>query len=114
MKSLTIVVPNGENNLSSITGSFEIFSKANMYWEESGNEQLFTIQLAGVSDKVDFNAGLFSVRPHTDISKIAKTDLIIVPSLNHNYELAMKGNQQLVVWLQEKHIPAGGFGPFKR
>ncbi|MEJ7559800.1 MAG: helix-turn-helix domain-containing protein [Pedobacter sp.] len=103
MKSLTIVVPNGENNLSSITGSFEIFSKAELYWQVTGKKQLFHIQLAGVSEQIDFSAGLFSVRPHTNISKISETDLIIVPSLNHNYELAMKDNQQLVLWLHEKY-----------
>ena len=61
MKHLTIVVPNGNNNLSSITGTFEIFSKANAYWTEQGNRQLFTIQLAGMSESTDFNEGLFIV-----------------------------------------------------
>jgi len=55
MKHLTIVVPNGNNNLSSITGTFEIFSTANAYWKEQGNRQLFTIQLAGISESTDFN-----------------------------------------------------------
>ncbi len=103
MKTLTIVVPNGENNLSSITGTYEIFSKANQYCKETGKPEPFHIQLAGVSPKVDFSNGLFSVTPHTHISAIAKTDLIIVPSLNHNYELAMAGNQPLVTWLQQQY-----------
>ncbi|MES2455588.1 MAG: helix-turn-helix domain-containing protein [Bacteroidota bacterium] len=103
MKQLTIVVPNGENNLSSITGTYEIFSRANVYWKDSGKQQLFNIQLAGVSPHVDFNAGLFSVNPHTTISEIAKSDLIIIPSLNHNYELALKGNESLISWLQEQY-----------
>ena len=48
MKQLTIVVPEGNNNLSSITGAFEIFHKANAFWMEQNNINLFTIQLAGV------------------------------------------------------------------
>ena len=103
MKHLTIVVPNGNNNLSSITGAYEIFSKANAYWKESGNRQLFSIQLAGISDEVDFNEGLFTVKPHATISAIAKTDLIIIPSLNHNYNLALKGNDLLVAWLVNQY-----------
>src|SRR5665213_2346618 len=103
MKHLTIVVPNGNNNLSSITGAFEIFSKANAYWKESGNRQIFTIQLAGISGEVEFNEGLFTVKPHTTISAIAKTDLIIIPSLNHNYNLALKGNDLLVAWLVNQY-----------
>lgn len=96
MKNLTIIVPNGENNLSSITGTYEIFSRANLYWKNNTKQELFNIQLAGVSEQVDFNAGLFSVKPHTTIAEIAKTNLIILPSLNHNYELALKENE---AWL---------------
>lgn len=103
MKHLTIVVPNGNNNLSSITGAYEIFNKANDYWKKLGNRQLFTIQLAGIAESIDFNDGLFTVKPHTYISAIAKTDLIIIPSLNHNYNLALKGNEALVNWLVDQY-----------
>jgi transcriptional regulator GlxA family with amidase domain len=103
MKHLTIIVPNGENNLSSITGTYEIFSRANLYWKNMSKQEPFNIQLAGVSQQVDFNAGLFSVKPHTTIAEIANTNLIIVPSLNHNYELALKGNDSLVTWLQQQY-----------
>ncbi|MEQ9377501.1 MAG: helix-turn-helix domain-containing protein [Imperialibacter sp.] len=103
MKHLTIIIPHGENNLSSITGTYEIFTRANKYWKENTGEQLFTIQLAGTSEEVAFDAGLFTVKPHTTISAIAKTDLIVIPSLNHNYELALKGNQPLVDWVGEQY-----------
>jgi transcriptional regulator GlxA family with amidase domain len=103
MKQLTIIIPNGENNLTSITGTFEIFTKANKYWSERGKQEIFNIQLAGISENVDFNGGLFTVKPHVNISAIGKTDLIIVPSLNHNYELALKGNDLLLDWLAKQY-----------
>jgi transcriptional regulator GlxA family with amidase domain len=103
MKQLTIIIPNGENNLTSITGTFEIFTKANQYWSERGKQEIFNIQLAGISENVDFNGGLFIVKPHLNISAIGKTDLIIVPSLNHNYELALKGNDLLLDWLAKQY-----------
>ncbi|WP_316771874.1 GlxA family transcriptional regulator [Pedobacter frigiditerrae] len=103
MKHLTIVVPNGNNNISSITGAFEIFNKANAYWISLGNKQLFAIQLAGIAETVEFNNGLFMVKPHTTISAIAKTNLIIIPSLNHNYNLALEGNGLLVDWLVNQY-----------
>ena len=99
MKHLTIIVPDGENNLSSIVGAYKIFTRANEYWKKAGRKQLFTIQLAGISKKVDFYDGLFSVKPHTHISAIAKTNLIIIPSLNHNYLKAVKGNKALIDWI---------------
>lgn len=103
MKHLTIIVPNGDNNLSSISGAYEIFNKANSYWKESGKNELFRIQLAGISEKIEFNDGLFIVKPHTNISAIAKTDLIIIPSLNHNYEMALAGNNLLIEWIQKQY-----------
>jgi hypothetical protein len=35
MKHLTILVPDGQNNLSSIVGTYKIFTKANEYWKNS-------------------------------------------------------------------------------
>jgi transcriptional regulator GlxA family with amidase domain len=103
VKHLTIIVPNGENNLSSIVGAYKIFTRANQHWKEKGRKELFTIQLAGVSKKVELYGGLFSVRPHAHISTITKTNLIIIPSLNHNYYYAVKGNQLLVDWIENQY-----------
>ena len=101
MKHLT--VPNGENNISSITGAYELFTKANEYWKENRQQELFTIQLAGISEKVDYENGLFSVKPHLNISAINKTDLIVIPSLNHNYVKAVEGNELLINWLDKQY-----------
>jgi transcriptional regulator GlxA family with amidase domain len=103
MKHLTIVVPDGDNNVSSITGSYEIFKKANEFWKQQGRKELFTIQLAGVSRKVEYNEGLFTVKPNTNIAAITKTDLIIIPSLNHNYQKSVKGNKHLIEWIARQY-----------
>jgi transcriptional regulator GlxA family with amidase domain len=104
MKHLTIVVPVGDgNNLSSIVGAYKIFTRANAYWKQSGRNELFTIDLAGISNKVDFYNGLFTVTPNKQIPDISKTDLIIIPSLNHNYEQAVKANGQLIGWIEQQY-----------
>ena len=104
MKHLTIIVPDGEgNNLSSIVGAYKIFTRANAYRREAGRKELFAIELAGISKKVEFYDGLFTVKPHTHISSIAKTNLIIIPSLNHNYNKAVKGNGLLVDWIEKQY-----------
>lgn len=103
MKHLTIIVPNGQNNLSSIVGSYKIFTRANDHWKEKNGTELFTIQLAGISKEVDFYGGLFTVKPEKDISTITKTNLIIIPSLNHNYERAVKENRPLIDWLEKQY-----------
>lgn len=104
MKHLTILVPNGEgNNLSSIVGAYKIFSKANEYYKQKQDKELFTIQLAGVSKKVEFYDGLFAVKPNIHISEIKKTDLIIVPSLNHNYQKTVSVNKLLIEWIDRQY-----------
>jgi len=103
MKHLSILVPKGENNLSSIVGAYKIFSRANTYWKDTGRGELFKIQLAGISKKVDFYDGLFSVKPQIHISEIRKTDLIIIPSLNHNYYKAVKENQAMINWVAQQY-----------
>ncbi|RYZ29121.1 MAG: helix-turn-helix domain-containing protein [Chitinophagaceae bacterium] len=103
MKHLTIVVPQGENNLSSIVGAYKIFSRANEYWKSLGRRPVFSIELAGVSKKIDFYDGLFSVKPHTHISAIAKTHLIIIPSLNHQYARAIEENKMLIDWIEKQY-----------
>lgn len=104
MKHLTILVPDGEgNNLSSIVGAYKIFSRANACWKAAGKKPLFHIELAGISKKVDYYDGLFTVNPHTNISTIKKTNLVIIPSLNHTYQKALKQNQLLVDWIETQY-----------
>jgi transcriptional regulator GlxA family with amidase domain len=103
MKRLTILVPDGENNLSSIVGAFKIFSRANAYWKETEGVERFKIELAGQSASNDFYGGLFSVTPHTTISCISATDLIIVPSLNHAFEEAINNNGEMIDWLASQY-----------
>lgn len=103
MKQLTILVPDGENNLSSIVGAYKIFTRANAYWKELKGVDRFKIQLAGTLPTADFYGGLFSVKPHTTISMVSRTDLIIVPSLNHAYDAAIAGNTGLIEWLSAQY-----------
>ena len=114
MKRLTILVPEGKNNLSSIVGPYKIFTRANEFWKAAGKKELFKIELAGVSKEVEFYDGLFAVRPNTIISTIRKTDLVIIPSLNHNYEKALKGNKLMVEWIERQYINGAEIASYVR
>jgi transcriptional regulator GlxA family with amidase domain len=100
MKHLTILVPDGQNKLSSIVCTYKVFTKANAYWKEIHGEDLFNIQLAGLSEEVEFYEGLFTVKPHTHISAISKTDLIIVSAMNnYDFEGSIKQNAPMAEWI---------------
>lgn len=102
MKQVTIVVPKGNVNMSSITGSFEILSRANAYWQKTGNRSVFDIGIAGFEPELTLGTGFFSLHP-VSITDIEKPDLIIIPSLSYDYELVLKENKQLIDWLKEQY-----------
>ncbi len=104
MKHITILVPEGDNNLSSITGTYKILMRANGYQKERGGSIKFYIQLAGLSASVSFKEGLFSVQPHVTIGEIKKTDLIIIPSLSHNFEAAIQANWKITDWIIRQRL----------
>lgn len=103
MKHLTILVPDGENNLSSIVGAYKILTRANKFWKDAGRKGVFKIEVAGLSKEVDFYGGLFTAKPHKHVSDIIRTNLVIVPSLNHNYTKAVKPNEVLIEWIREQY-----------
>lgn len=106
MKHITIIVPDGQSTLSTIAcivGAYEIFTKANEYWKKAGKKELYTIELAGVSKKSDFDAGLLTVRPHVNISNVRQTNLIIIPSMARDFQKATKGNKLLVEWIENQY-----------
>jgi transcriptional regulator GlxA family with amidase domain len=103
MKHISILVPEGQNNLSSIVGTYKILKRANSYWMEHSKKTAYQIELIGLSDTVDLHDGLFSVHPHKHLSAIAHTDLIIIPSLNHNYNEAIQGNKPMIEWIEKQY-----------
>jgi transcriptional regulator GlxA family with amidase domain len=102
MKQVTIIVANGSSHISSIAGSFEILNRANLYWQKMGNDPLMEIRIAGFITGRKSDIGFFSVYPE-DIQKIKNTDLLIIPSLSHDYENVIKKNKELIIWIREQY-----------
>jgi transcriptional regulator GlxA family with amidase domain len=104
MNTITIVVPEGDgNNLSSIIGAFKVLTRANEHWRSRGKKVPFQIQVAGISKKVLYFDGLFSVKPHLRLDAVRSPQLIIIPSLNHDYVNAVKKNKTLIDWIREQY-----------
>ncbi|CAL1519402.1 helix-turn-helix domain-containing protein [Chitinophaga sp. MM2321] len=101
MKQVTIIVPKGDVNLSSITGTFEILSRANAYWQKMGNQPMMEIHIAGFVTELKLDAGFFSVYPE-NIKDIKKTDLLIIPSVSYDPEV-MEENAALITWVTEQY-----------
>jgi transcriptional regulator GlxA family with amidase domain len=105
MKHLCIVVPDGKgNNLSSIIGSYKIFSRANQLKKERGEEAVFKVEIIGVSESLDYYDGLFSITPHALLPSIAHTDFVIIPAINHRDAQVLEENKTLVDWVKKQYI----------
>jgi transcriptional regulator GlxA family with amidase domain len=102
MKQVIIVVPKGNTNLSSITGTLEILTRANDYWQREGNPPLMDVHLAGFISPLKLSVGFFSIHP-ANIQNIRKADLVIIPSLSHEYEQMISDNQELIHWIRDQY-----------
>jgi transcriptional regulator GlxA family with amidase domain len=107
MKHITIIVPDGQSNLSTVScivGAIDILLEANSYWKKNGKKEIYKIELAGVSNKVNYHDGLVTLQPHIHISSVNKTNLIIVPASSvRSYKNAEKGNQLLINWIERQY-----------
>lgn len=101
MKQVTIIVPQGKINLSSVAGSYEILSGANAYWKRTGKKPMLEICMAGFVPELKTDAGFFSIHP-VDITRIKKTDLLIIPSISYEDNL-IRENAALITWIKEQY-----------
>lgn len=99
MKHLSILVPNGHQNLSSVVGAFEVFSKANDHYKNLNGKTVFNIELVSTSKTVKLYRGIFSVNTDKHINEIKKSDLIIVPAVLPDFSASIKDVNQLKSWL---------------
>ena len=102
MKHVTIIVPKGNVNLSSISGSFEILNRANNYWQKMGHRPMMDIRIAGFVTDLKLGTGYFMICPE-DIRGIEKTDLVIIPSLSYDYDHVIRDNKELIEWISEQY-----------
>jgi transcriptional regulator GlxA family with amidase domain len=106
MKTICILVPDGQNNLStvaSIVGTYEIFARAGEFWKERNGTEINRMVLCGISDNSEYRQGLFSIKPELRLDEIGKSDLIILPSLSANYQHAVKDNDRLIAWIAKQY-----------
>ncbi len=104
MKHLSILVPAGHSKISSIVCTYKVFTYANAYWKRIHGNDLLKIQLVGISEAVEFYQGIFTVKPHTNISAVNKTDLIIIGALdNSDYPFSIQQNQPIIDWTAKRY-----------
>jgi transcriptional regulator GlxA family with amidase domain len=106
MKHISVIVPSGKSIVDTIIAPFNLLRMANSYYKKLNNlqEDLFKIDLVGLSNKPVLYQGLFSVQPTASIREVLKTDLIIVSPISGNLEEEIENNMEFVQWIKMQRI----------
>ena len=95
MKHVSILVPETAV-MAAIADPRYLFTAVNQFLEAEDKPALFKVELVGLSREVLLENQLFSV--HTDklLQDIEKTDIIFIPAISGNLELALERNKEFM------------------
>jgi transcriptional regulator GlxA family with amidase domain len=102
-KNISILVPKGAVSLGCIEGSYILFNRANDFLTRLGRTPLFSLQLVGLTKEAHVYDRLFKVSPDITINDPAKTDLVIIPAVNGNWEDVIAANKDFFPWINKQH-----------
>lgn len=97
MKNISILVPEG-GSMASIECPRFVFTEVNKYLLRTGRPEMFNVQLVGLGSSVAINDGIYTIQT-TPISKVTKTDLIVIPALEDDMERYLEANRDFHAWI---------------
>jgi transcriptional regulator GlxA family with amidase domain len=102
MKHISILVPETAVT-AAIADPRYMFTAVNEFFSSAGHEPFFKIQLVGMTKEVSISDGLVTIHPDLLIGEVKNTDLIIIPALSGNMELALHRNAAFVPWIVDQY-----------
>jgi transcriptional regulator GlxA family with amidase domain len=102
MKEIVIVAPDGDIDIGSITGTFQILQWANHHWQTMGHRPAVRVRLAGLEAEQRLDFGFFAIHP-LPIHEMDRVDLLVIPSLRQDYRAVVKKNDELIDWIREQY-----------
>lgn len=106
MKHVSIIIPRGHTSVVNIGGTHQILNMVNGMAAEMGGDPVFDVHLVGLEKETRQTTGLFAVSPDCLIDDVEKTDLIIIPAIHDDPEMALERNKAFVPWIV-RHYKAG-------
>ena len=98
MKQITLVIPDGNVNMSCVAGCVEIFRSANAFYKRTRRQTVAEIRVAGFVKEVKVEGGLFSIHP-SDLNEISFSDLVIIPPIDFT-DSTVAENEALLNWIR--------------
>ncbi|MFL9483491.1 GlxA family transcriptional regulator [Chitinophagaceae bacterium LWZ2-11] len=102
MKHISILVPKGAI-LASLEGSRQLFTQVNEFYKMKGAPPLFKVQLIGLNKETLLGGGLFTVNADALLDDVGKTDLIIIPAIDGDMNIALENNSKFIPWITQQH-----------
>lgn len=106
MKHISILVPKGAASVSCIEGAYKAFTMANEFLLLRGKQALFQVALVGLDKEAEVYDTFFKIQPDRSILDTGKTDLIIIPAVNGDWEWIIEANKDFYPWIN-KHYASG-------
>ena len=103
MKHVSILIPKGHVSVVNIAGTHQMLSWVNELYADMGKGALFNIQLVGLDREADSEGGLFATKPEISIDTLESTDLIIIPAIHEDFEVALERNANFMPWLVQQY-----------
>ena len=102
MKHISILVPKGAI-LGSLEGSRQLLTQVNQFVSATGGEPLFKVQLVGLTPETPVSGGAYTIHSHALLDDVKKTDLVIIPAVDGDIEVAIENNKDFIPWLTKQH-----------
>ena len=101
MKTISIIIPEGEVIATSIISTIEIFKGVNEYLRNKNQteDDFFKVESVGLNKIIEKYDGLISFSPSKLIHEVKTTDLIIITTIAGNIEEAIQQNTDFIPWI---------------
>ncbi len=80
-----------------------MFTMANQVLQASGKLPLFNVQLVAAKKEIKLEKSLFAVHADALLQDVEKTDLVVIPALSGDMEIALTKNKKLIPWIVEQY-----------
>ncbi len=106
MKHISVIVPSGNSIPDTIIAPFNLLKMANAHHKRLNGqtENLFKLDLVGLSKEAIVYQGLFSIQPTATIHEISKTDLILISPISGDLDEGIRNNMGFVKWIKAQRI----------
>lgn len=80
-----------------------MFTAVNEFLKSEGKSPLFDVQLVGLTKEVKLADGLFSIHTDAVLKDAKKPNLVIIPAISGNLQVAVQKNEAFLPWIVEQY-----------